>query len=227
MDKNKETVLEKRVERTLDALRRNQMEAFYVAKREGVVPLVEGLLKEGDRVAVGGSMTLTETGVIEHLRCGRYDFLDRTAPGLTAEEVRQIQLQSFGVDTYLASVNAITEAGELYFVDGNGNRVAAVLFGPTSVILVAGVNKIVGNLDGAVRRVKEWAAPANCLRLSCDTYCREKGQCVSLANGKGASAPFMTAGCGQGRICCDYVVLARQRLPGRIKVILVGEELGY
>ena len=224
MDANKRQIMRKRVERTMEALRKNRMEAYYVESRADVKARVEALLREGDTVAVGGSVTLFETGVIELLRAGQYRFLDRTAPGLSPEEVRRIHLDSFAADAYLTSVNAITESGELYYVDGNGNRAACVLFGPESVILVAGVNKIVPDLEAAARRVKETAAPANALRLSCETYCREAGRCAALEQGK----PGMTGGCaGAGRICCDYVVLAAQRRPGRIKVVLVGESLGY
>ena len=101
---------------------------------------------------------------------------------------------------------------------------AAICYGPKSVIIVAGYNKIVGDIDEAVDRVKRTAAPANTTRLSCQTYCREKGECMSLAQGE----PGMTAGCGSpARICCSYVVSAYQRVKGRIKVIIVGEELGY
>ena len=173
MDANKRQIMRKRVERTMEALRKNRMEAYYVESRADVKARVEALLREGDTVAVGGSVTLFETGVIELLRAGQYRFLDRTAPGLSPEEVRRIHLDSFAADAYLTSVNAITESGELYYVDGNGNRAACVLFGPESVILVAGVNKIVPDLEAAARRVKETAAPANALRLSCETYCRE------------------------------------------------------
>lgn len=220
MDKNLNEILDKRIERTMRALEENQMGAYFVARKEQVVPKVQELLHAGDRVAAGGSMSLLESGVQEHLKCGRYDFLDRSTPGLSKDEIRRIQLESFGADAYLCSVNAVTEKGELYLVDGNGNRTAAVIFGPTRVILVVGVNKIVSDLESAVRRVKETAAPANCMRLDCPTYCREKGVCAGINGG-------MTAGCSEGRICCDYVVLARQRIPGRIQVILVGEALGY
>lgn len=224
MDTNSREILQRRIGRTMEALRKNRMEAYYVDSAAEAGAQASSLLQEGDKVAVGGSVTLAETGVIDRLRSGKYRFLDRTAPGLSPEELRRIHLESFGADAYLTSVNAITESGELYFVDGNGNRAACVLFGPKSVILVAGVNKIVADLDAAVRRVKETAAPANSLRLSCDTYCHGTGRCAALDQGRAG----MTSGCaGDGRICCDYVVLAKQRQPGRIKVVLVGEALGY
>lgn len=222
MDKNKRAVLKKRIDRTLAALQKNNMQAFYAETKEDVVALVASLLHENDSVSCGGSVSLVETGVMDHLRSGRYRFLDRSRAGLTPEEIRDIYIASFGADAYLCSANAITENGELYNVDGNSNRVAALLYGPRSVIVVAGYNKIVRDLDDAVRRVKTIAAPANCTRLQCATYCNETGTC------KGTDYERMTDGCeSDARICCNYVVSARQRHKDRIKVILVGEELGF
>ena len=122
------------------------------------------------------------------------------------------------------SSNAVTESGVLYNVDGNGNRVAALTFGPKSVIVVMGYNKIVKDLDEAVRRVKTVSAPANAVRLNCETYCRHTGVCVSLSK----EHPEMADGCrNSDRVCATYVVSGQQRVKDRIKVILVGEELGY
>lgn len=212
------------MEKVIENLRKNNMEPYFVQSKEEVLPLIESLMKPGQTVAVGGSVTLNETGVIEHLRSGKYHFLDRFAPGLSREEVTNIFRQSFLADVYLSSANAITEKGEIYNVDGNANRVAAILYGPESVILIAGKNKIVPDLKAAVQRVKQIASPLNCKRLGCATYCAEKGECVSLQQ----DAPDMCDGCASdARICCSYTVLARQRQKGRIKVILVNEDLGY
>ena len=122
------------------------------------------------------------------------------------------------------SSNAVTENGELYNVDGNSNRVSALLYGPSSVIVVIGVNKIVKNIDEAVRRVKVCAAPKNTVRLSCETPCSKTGECVSLLR----EDSKMPDGCRcDGRICCNYVVCAQQRHKNRIKVVIVNEQLGY
>ncbi|MBR0141001.1 MAG: LUD domain-containing protein, partial [Ruminococcus sp.] len=127
-------------------------------------------------------------------------------------------------DVFISSANAITEHGVVYNVDGNSNRIAAIAFGPKSVIIIAGYNKIVANLEEAEIRVKKEAAPPNCVRLNCDTYCAEKGECVSMNK----SGRQIYDGCGgDGRICCNYLISAHQRHKGRIKVIIVGEELGY
>ena len=115
----------------------------------------------------------------------------------------------------------MTLAGELYNVDGNCNRITAIAYGPKKVILVVGINKIVPDLDAAIRRVKTIAAPLNTKRLGCNTYCHETGVCMGLEGS-------MTDGCsGPGRICCNYLISAQQRHPDRIHVILVGEPLGF
>ncbi len=224
MDKNTSAILALHIEKTVKALKENNIAAVYVPTVPDVVPAVQALLREGDTVAFGGSRSLYEAGVIEHLRGGRYKLLDRDDPVLTPEQVQQVQRQAFFADAFLCSANALTENGEIYNVDGGGNRVAAVLYGPKSVIMVVGSNKLVRNLDEAVRRVKTMAAPANAVRLSRKTYCAGKGECMSLTSGKIG----MTSGCNsEGRICSHYTVLGYQLNPERIKVIVVGEPLGY
>ena len=210
MDKNKYEIIRLKMERTAEALRDNNMYCECVDSTEEALEVVESLLNEGDTVAVGGSMTLEEIGVLDMLRSGNYNFLDRYKDGA---DVQKIFRDSFFADVYLTSSNAITENGELYNVDGNANRVAAMTFGPKSVIVVAGYNKIVKDLDAAKVRVQEIAAPANATRLGCETPCTKTGHCMNCASPK--------------RICATTVIMARQRVQNRIKVILVGEELGY
>lgn len=185
------------------------------------MPLVESLIPQRASVAVGGSVTLKETGVLELLGNGNYTYYDRYAPNLTAEQKRDVFIRSFGVDVYLSSSNAITENGELYNVDGTGNRIAAIAYGPEKVIFVVGANKIVSDLDEAVKRVKTCAAPPNAVRLGFETYCMHAGECMHV-NGT------MTEGCASGsRICCSYLITGYQRVKDRIQVILVGEDCGY
>jgi len=213
LDQHLKSILDIKIRKTLENLEKNNMVAFYVETRDQVVPKIAELLKKGDTVSVGGSMSLFEAGVIDHLRSGRYNFLDRYAEGLTREQMQEIYRKSFFADGYITSTNAITENGELYNVDGNGNRVAAMIYGPQSVIVVAGINKLVRDIDEAVERVKNIAAPANNVRLSTKTPCIKTGTCMSCKSDQ--------------RICCSYVVLGHQRNKDRIKVILVGEPLGY
>lgn len=212
-----------RVEATLKNLKRNRMEAYYVDTKEQACDLVKTLVQPGATVSCGGSVTLKQTGVYDIIASGDYDFLDRSACK-TAEETDTLYRQVFSADAFFTSANAVTENGELYNVDGNSNRVAAIVFGPKSVICVCGVNKLVKNIDEAIRRVKTKAAPPNTVRLGIETPCAKTGACISLKQ----EDPDMCAGChGDGRICCNYVVSAQQRHINRIKVIIIGEEYGY
>ena len=134
--------------------------------------------------------------------------------------MEEVFRRAFFADYYVCSSNAVTETGELYNVDGKGNRVACLCYGPTNVIVIVGRNKIVHSLDDAVRRVKTIAAPANVRRVGVDTYCQSKGICNGIDG-------CMTDGCRGERICSSFVVSGFQRVRGRINVILVNEELGY
>ncbi|MBD5159864.1 MAG: lactate utilization protein [Ruminococcus sp.] len=222
MDENKKIVIEKRIRKTGENLIRNNMEFWYAETKEDVKPIVENLLKKGDVVTNGGTVSMAECGIADLLRSPDYTYLDRT--GKSREEVEEIYIKAYSADVYISSSNAITEDGVLYNVDGNSNRVSAIAYGPKSVVIIAGYNKIVKNLDEAVMRVKRESAPPNCVRLDCPTPCKETGECISLLR----TGSQITDGCsGDGRICCNYLISAKQRQKNRIKVILVGEELGY
>ena len=210
MDRNKYDIIRLKMERTAEALRDNNMYCECVDSVEEALEIVESLINDGDTVTVGGSMTLFETGIIDMLRSGNYNYLDRYEAGA---DIQSIYEAAFTSDVYLTSSNAITENGELYNVDGNGNRVAALTFGPKSVIVVAGYNKIVKDISEAKTRVQEIAAPANATRLGCETPCTKTGHCMNCASAR--------------RICATTVIMGHQRIQNRIKVILVGEELGY
>lgn len=199
-----------KLQRVKAALEKNYMQAHIVETAAEVPALVQELLAKGDTVANGGSMSLVECGVMSVLRSGEYNFLDREAPGVSPDEIYR---KAFSADAYLASANAITETGEILEVDGRANRVAAIAYGPASVILVVGVNKVVEDLAAARRRVASIAAPANTRRLQLKTPCAATGLCIDC------NSP--------GRICCTELVLRQQREKDRIKVILVNEALGY
>lgn len=223
MDNNKKTIIKKRIMKTGENLKKNNMEFYYAETKDDVCKIVESLIKEGDVITNGGTMTMGEVGLKELIDSPKYNYLDR-AKVSTPEEVVELYRKAFFADVYISSSNAITEDGVLYNVDGNSNRIAAIAFGPKSVIIIAGYNKIVKDLKEAELRVKREAAPPNCVRLNCETYCKEKGECVSLVKGDHQ----MSDGCGSdGRICCNYLISAQQRHKNRIKVIIVGEELGY
>lgn len=221
MDLNKKIIIEKRIRRTGENLVKNNMDFYYAETKNDVRHIVESLIKKGDVITNGGTMTMAECGLSDLLNSPDYVYLDRS--GKSREEVEEIYIKAFSADVYISSSNAITEDGVLYNVDGNSNRVAALAYGPKSVIIIAGYNKIVKDLTEAEIRVKRDAAPSNCVRLDCNTYCKEKGECISLFK----PDRQMTDGCSGDRICCNYLISAHQRHKGRIKVILVGEELGY
>ncbi|MBE0449518.1 MAG: lactate utilization protein [Clostridia bacterium] len=213
MDQNLHSVMLKKVDRTIANLEKNNMHGHYVTSIEALHEKIKSIVPENSVVSVGGSMTLFETGVIDLLRNEPYVFLDRYAEGLTPEEIKSIFRQSFSADAYFASTNAITENGELYNVDGTGNRVAAMIFGPDKVIIIAGLNKIVKDLDEAVHRNREVSAPANVKRLSMQTPCQTTGTCSDCKS--------------IGRICVAYTTIGFQRVKDRIHVIFVDGAYGY
>lgn len=213
MDSNLKWVNEQRILRTIEALNKNNMNGYLVNTKEELIEKIKELVKENSTVSCGGSMSLFETGIIDHLRSGRYNFLDRYKEGLSKEELTQLFKESFFADAYFASSNAVTEDGKLYNVDGNGNRVAAMLFGPEKVILVVGVNKIVKNIDEAVIRNKEISAPTNAKRLNKMTPCTKVGYCMDCKS--------------NDKICREFTVISSQGNKDRIHVIFMNENIGY
>ncbi len=208
-ENNRVAVLDMRIERTAAALRENNMDVYVAECTADVPALVRQLCPAGASVACGGSVSLSECGVDELLRSGEYNFIDRDGNG----DAEQAMRAAFSCDCYFTSSNAVTESGELYNVDGRSNRTAAMLCGPRSVIVVCGVNKIVRDLDAARERVRATAAPMNAVRLNKITPCARRGYCSDCRSPE--------------RICCNFVIMSYQRTAGRIKVILVREELGY
>ncbi len=205
----------------IENLKRNNMNALAVETASDALEYIKNTIPHGATVSNGGSVTLSQIGALDMIRAGDYNFLDRSADGLSRDEIEEIYRKSFFADYYLMSTNAITEDGLLYNVDGNSNRVAALVFGPKNVIIVAGKNKIVKDINEAVERVKTIAAPKNCVRLNCATYCNSKGECVC------ADSNYFDGCDSDGRICCNYVITSKQRKKNRITVIIVNEDLGY
>ena len=200
-------------ESVIKNLKKRNMEGFYCANTNEAREKALSLIAPGEKVSFGGSVTIKECGILDALREREDITLYDRATAKDGEEVGVIFRQAFSADTYLMSTNAITLDGELINIDGNGNRVAALIFGPKQVIVVAGMNKIVSNEEEAVHRARNMAAPPNCIRLSKNTPCAATGRCGDCM--------------GSDTICCHTVVTRRSRDAGRIKVILVGEELGY
>lgn len=213
MDKNTDFVTEKRIEKTIKNLEKNNMRGYFVQDEKEAIGKIKEIMKKGEVVTVGGSMTLFEIGAIDLLRNGDYEFLDRYAEGLAPEDIKEIFRKGFSADSYLTSSNAITEQGELYNIDGNGNRVASMLFGPDKVIVVVGKNKIVVDVEDAVKKVKAIGSPANNIRLKKENPCVKSGFCSDCTS--------------PTRICNEYTLIKRQAQPDRIHVIIVNKDLGY
>lgn len=214
------------IDKTIENLRKNNMGAYFCKDEAEAVQLVSDMIKKGDTISSGGSVTLAETGIIDLIKNGDYNYLDRAKPGITPEEIEQVYRDSFSADVYFTSANAITESGYIYNVDGNSNRVSAILYGPKSVIMVVGKNKIVKTIEDAIERVRTIAAPKNTVRLGINSYCSQKGNCMALDT-KSTNAEICDGCSGENRICCNYVLSAMQRKKDRIKVIIIDKELGY
>ncbi len=187
---------------------RKKFEVYIAKDALEAKQIVENLIPEGSVVSSGGSVTLSETGILDLLRSGKYKFLDR----YNTPDRRKVELAAMDSDYYLCSANAVTMNGELVFMDGFGNRVAAVTFGPKNVILVVSANKIVKDLEEARERIR-YISPMNAKRLSLSTPCATTGICEDCASPQ--------------RICRHFhVINDSYNMPGRIKIVFVLQELG-
>lgn len=200
-------------DRMIEKMQLRGLEGYYAATKEDALQLVkEKFLTKGVSVAWGGSMTLKEAGVMDYLDESECIIYDRTAPK-TPEEEKQMKANIVNADYFLMSTNAITLDGELVNIDGFANRVSFLCYGPENVLVIAGMNKVATDVEDALNRVKNIASPPNALRLNKNTPCAKIGRC----------ADCFTEDC----ICSQIVITRRSSVKGRIKVLLVGEELGY
>lgn len=211
MDANYKKAMKSRIKKVMENLEKNNMQTAYVDTKEEALTLVKTLLNDKTTTASGGSLTLDECGVSKYIK--------------TNTDFKEDPREAYFVDYYFSSANAITEQGEIYQVDGRSNRTSAILFGPNKVVLIVGVNKVVLSVRDAVERVKLIAAPSNAIRLCKDTPCAKRGECISP---KCSTDSICTIGCNSTeRICCNYVIMSKQREKNRILVIFVGEDCGY
>lgn len=193
-------------------LEKRNMEAHYFATSAECVDSIISSIPDGSIISWGGSETLKETGLMDAIHNKRYELIDRTT-AKNPEEARQLYAKTVLADYYLMSSNAITIDGELINIDGNGNRVACLIQGPEHVIIVAGMNKIVTDVKSGVARVRNMASPPNAIRLNKDIPCAVSGHCHDC----------LSPNC----FCNQIVITRRSGHDGRIKVYLVGEDLGY
>lgn len=196
----------------LKGLEKRHMDGYYCDSIEEAKNLALSMVPADSSVSFGGSVTLDETGVLAALRSRDNITLYDRATATTPEENKKIMHDALSCDYYFMSSNAITTDGELINIDGNGNRVAALIYGPDNVIIIAGMNKIATSVEEGIIRTRNVASPQNCIRLDKDTPCKVNGVCGN---------------CLKDTICDQIVITRASRVPKRIKVILVGEDLGF
>lgn len=194
-------------------LEKRYFEAYYVSTAQEAAEKVLELIPKEHTVGWGGTMTIDQLGVKEKLRQAGYTVIDRDT-GKTPEEKQELMRACLTADTFLMSSNAVSEDGQLVNIDGNGNRVAALCYGPKSVVMVVGLNKVAPDLESAMARARHTAAPMNAQRFAnINTPCSVTGRCADCK--------------GQGSICAQFVTTRLCKPAGRIKVVLVGEDLGF
>ena len=193
-------------------LERRHFEAYYCPTAAEAMEKALSLMPEGSSVSWGGSMTIRDMGLTKAVKEGNYNVIDRDTATNPAE-MREMHRQGLLTDFYLTSTNALSEDGVLVNIDGTGNRVAAISFGPNNVIVLAGLNKVAQDVDAAIKRVRSYVAPVNSMRFMGKTPCAIDGTCHN---------------CVSEECICNQVLVTRVCRPaGRIKVILIGEELGF
>lgn len=193
-------------------LEKRNMEGYYYETSKECVKAIIDSIPQGSIISWGGSETIKEAGLMDAVQSGSYELVDRAAAG-SPDEARQVYAKTVLSDYYLMSTNAITIDGELINIDGNGNRVACLIQGPRHVIIVAGMNKVVTDVESGIARVRNIASPANAIRLNRKLPCAASGHCHDC----------LSPDC----FCNQIVVTRRSGHTGRIRVYLVAEDLGY
>jgi len=185
------------------------MKGYYANSKEEALKLALDLIPEKSSVTMGGAMSAHEIGLVDALQKGDYDFIDRDA----YEDKRAAMLKAYDADFFLSSANAITEDGVIVNIDGNANRVSAIAQGPKHVIFIVGMNKVCPDVDAAMKRARNVAAPINAQRFGLSTPCAKTGSCMNCKS--------------PDTICCQFLITRFSRHPGRIHVIMVNDNLGY
>ena len=196
-------------QKVIKGLESRNMSGYYAASKEEALKLALELIPEGSSVTMGGGESVHAIGLPDTLKQGNYHFIDRDA----YEDKRAAMLLAYDADVFLSSTNAMTEDGVLVNIDGNSNRVSAIAQGPKKVIFIVGMNKVCSDVDGAMKRARNVAAPINAQRFGLNTPCSKTGAC---ANCKSADT-----------ICCQFLITRFSRHAGRIHVILVDDVLGF
>ena len=196
-------------QKVIKGLESRNMAGYYAASREEALKKALSLIPEYSTVTMGGAMSAHEIGLVDALKSGNYHFIDRDQ----ATDKRAAMLAAYDADVFLSSVNAMTDDGILVNIDGNSNRVSAICQGPKHVLFIVGMNKVCGDLDSAMKRARNVAAPTNAQRFGLSTPCAKTGKCMDCKS--------------PDTICCQFLITRFSRHTGRIHVILVNDTLGF
>ena len=193
----------------IKGLQSRNMSGYYAVSKEEALQIALSLIPEGSTATMGGGMSVIEIGLVKALKEGNYNFIDRNE----AADRRAAMLQAYDADIFLASANAITQDGVLVNIDGNANRVSAIAYGPKKVVLIVGMNKVCNDVDGAMKRARNVAAPINAQRFGLSTPCSKTGACMNCKS--------------PDTICSQFLITRYAKPAGRIHVILVNDNLGF
>ncbi|MBQ9303085.1 lactate utilization protein [Butyrivibrio sp.] len=196
-------------QKVIKGLESRNMTGYYAATKEDALKKALELIPEGSSVSMGGAMSAHEIGLVEAVKKGNYNFIDRDA----MEDKRAAMLAAYDADYFLVSANAMTEDGVIVNIDGNSNRVSAIAQGPKHVLFIVGMNKICDDVDGAMKRARNVAAPINAQRFGLSTPCAKTGSCMNCKS--------------PDTICCQFLITRFSRHKDRIHVILVNDNLGF
>ncbi len=209
MERNIEKRNELLAQKIIKGLQSRNMTGYYAKDREEAKRIALSLMPEGSSVTMGGAMSAHEIGLVEAVKDGNYNFIDRG----TYENPREAMLLAYDADWFLSGANAITEDGVLVNIDGNANRVSCIANGPKHVLFIVGMNKVANDIDAAVKRARNVAAPINAQRFGLSTPCSKTGSCMNCKS--------------PDTICCQFLITRFSRHRDRIRVILVNDTLGF
>ena len=209
MDPNIEKRNELLAQKVIKGLTSRNMTGYYAKDREEAKRIALSLIPEGSSVTMGGALSAHEIGLVEAVRTGNYRFIDRAK----FENPREGLLAAYDADWFLSSANAMTEDGVLVNIDGNANRVSCIANGPKHVLFIVGMNKVCSDIDGAMKRARNVAAPINAQRFGLSTPCSKTGACMNCKS--------------PDTICCQFLITRFSRHKDRIHVILVNDALGF
>ena len=209
MERNIEKRNELLAQKIIKGLQSRNMTGYYAKDREEAKRIALSLIPEGSSVTMGGALSAHEVGLVEAVNTGSFRFIDRAA----YENPREAMLAAYDADWFLSSANAMTEDGVLVNIDGNANRVSCIANGPKHVLFIVGMNKICSDIDGAMKRARNVAAPINAQRFGLNTPCSKTGACMNCKS--------------PDTICCQFLITRFSRHKDRIHVILVNDTLGF